>query len=99
MARKSAVPTEDIPAVTQLFTPHWIVRYLVENSLGRLWMQNRPNSRLIDHMPYYINDSGQGSVASGQNESYANQNKPRTTTSQPIFYLPLHFLWDACETI
>jgi len=54
MARKSAVPTEDIPAVTQLFTPHWIVRYLVENSLGRLWMLNHPQSRLIDHMPYYI---------------------------------------------
>jgi hypothetical protein len=34
MARKAAVPAEDIPAVTQLFTPHWIVRYLVENSLG-----------------------------------------------------------------
>lgn len=42
MARKTAVPTEDIPAVTQLFTPHWIVRYLVENSLGRLWLLNRP---------------------------------------------------------
>lgn len=54
MARKSAVPTEDIPAVTQLFTPHWIVRYLVENSLGRLWMLNRPESRLREHMPYYI---------------------------------------------
>ncbi len=54
MARKSAVPTEDIPAVTQLFTPHWIVRYLVENSLGRLWLLNRPQSRLRDHMPYYI---------------------------------------------
>ena len=54
MARKSAVLTEDIPAVTQLFTPHWIVRYLVENSLGRLWLLNRPNSRLRDHMPYYI---------------------------------------------
>lgn len=54
MGRKSAVPTEDIPAVTQLFTPHWIVRYLVENSLGRLWLLNRPNSRLRDHMPYYI---------------------------------------------
>jgi hypothetical protein len=77
MARKSAVPTEDIPAVTQLFTPHWIVRYLVENSLGRLWMQNRPNSRLIDHMPYYIEDSGQGSVPSGQNESHANQDLQR----------------------
>ena len=54
MARKSAVPTEDIPAVTQLFTPHWIVRYLVENSLGRLWLLNRPSSRLREHMPYYI---------------------------------------------
>jgi hypothetical protein len=54
MARKSAVPTEDIPAVTQLFTPHWIVRYLVENSLGRLWLLNRPGSGLRKHMPYYI---------------------------------------------
>lgn len=54
MARKSAVPTEDIPAVTQLFTPHWIVRYLVENSLGRLWLLNRPASRLREQMPYYI---------------------------------------------
>ena len=54
MARKKAVPTEDIPAVTQLFTPHWIVRYLVENSLGRLWLLNRPGSKLRDKMPYYI---------------------------------------------
>lgn len=54
MARKSAVPSEDIPAVTQLFTPHWIVRYLVENSLGRLWMLNHPESRLREQMPYYI---------------------------------------------
>lgn len=56
MARKSAVPTEDIPAVTQLFTPHWIVRYLVENSLGRLWLKSRPDSRLREHMPYYVED-------------------------------------------
>src|SRR5665647_77952 len=44
----------EIPAATQLFTPHWIVRYLVENSLGRLWMLNRPSSRLIKQMPYYV---------------------------------------------
>ncbi|MCB5294486.1 BREX-1 system adenine-specific DNA-methyltransferase PglX [Arthrobacter sp. SO3] len=44
----------EIPAATQLFTPHWIVRYLVENSLGRLWMLNRPMSRLVDQMDYYI---------------------------------------------
>jgi len=56
MARKKAVPTEDIPAVTQLFTPHWIVRYLVENSLGRLWLNSRPGSRLKEHMPYYVDD-------------------------------------------
>ncbi|KKH97280.1 type IIS restriction endonuclease [Methanosarcina sp. 1.H.T.1A.1] len=48
------ISKENIPAVTQLFTPHWIVRYLVENSLGRLWMLNRPDSTLADHMEYYI---------------------------------------------
>ena len=48
------IKKEDIPAATQLFTPHWIVRYLVENSLGRLWMLNRPNSRLFEQMEYYI---------------------------------------------
>ena len=45
---------DEIPAATQLFTPHWIVRYLVENSLGRLWMLNHPQSRLVDQMDYYI---------------------------------------------
>ncbi|MDI3484827.1 MAG: hypothetical protein PWQ50_47 [Methanolobus sp.] len=48
------ISKENIPAATQLFTPHWIVRYLVENSLGRLWMLNRPNSRLFERMEYYI---------------------------------------------
>ncbi|WP_235545356.1 BREX-1 system adenine-specific DNA-methyltransferase PglX, partial [Phycicoccus sp. Soil802] len=45
---------DEIPAATQLFTPHWIVRYLVENSLGRLWMLNRPDSGLVRQMDYYI---------------------------------------------
>jgi hypothetical protein len=45
---------DEIPAATQLFTPHWIARYLVENSLGRLWMLNRPSSGLVDQMDYYI---------------------------------------------
>ncbi len=48
------ITAENIPAATQLFTPHWIVRYLVENSLGRLWMLNRPGSRLKERMDYYI---------------------------------------------
>ena len=45
---------DEIPAATQLFTPHWIVRYLVENSVGRLWMLNHPESRLVGQMDYYI---------------------------------------------
>lgn len=48
------ITPENIPAATQLFTPHWIVRYLVENSLGRLWMLNHPDSRLAEQMDYYI---------------------------------------------
>ena len=43
-----------IAPATQLFTPAWIVRYLVENSLGRLWMLNRPSSLLVEEMPYFV---------------------------------------------
>jgi hypothetical protein len=45
---------DEIPSATQLFTPHWIVRYLVENSVGRLWMLNTPASGLVHQMDYYI---------------------------------------------
>ncbi|MGO7807321.1 BREX-1 system adenine-specific DNA-methyltransferase PglX [Rhizobium ruizarguesonis] len=48
------ITAENIPAATQLFTPHWIVRYLVENSLGRLWLLNRPGSKLAAQMDYFI---------------------------------------------
>ena len=48
------ITPENIPAATQLFTPHWIVRYLVENSLGRLWMLNHPVSKLVERMDYYV---------------------------------------------
>ncbi|MCC4307618.1 BREX-1 system adenine-specific DNA-methyltransferase PglX [Alcanivorax marinus] len=54
LKKNKKVTPENIPAATQLFTPHWIVRYLVENSLGRLWMLNRPDSGLIGQMDYYI---------------------------------------------
>lgn len=48
----------EIPAATQLFTPDWIVRYLVENSVGRLWMLNHPTSHLIEKMDYYVEPTG-----------------------------------------
>lgn len=50
--RKAAAA--DIAPATQLFTPEWIVRYIVENSLGRLWMLNNPGSSLRERMEYYI---------------------------------------------
>lgn len=49
----------DIAPATQLFTPDWIVKYLVENSLGRLWMLNNPGSSLADRMDYYIAPEGE----------------------------------------
>ena len=52
--KKQKISKENIPAVTQLFTPHWIVKYIVENSLGRLWMLNHPESTLASQMEYYI---------------------------------------------
>ena len=54
LKRNQKIAPENIPAATQLFTPHWIVRYLVDNSLGRLWLLNRPASKLAEQMAYYI---------------------------------------------
>lgn len=52
--RRSVVKKEEIPAATQLFTPDWIVKFVVDNSLGRLWLLNRPDSKLAEQMVYYI---------------------------------------------
>lgn len=51
---KETITKETLPAVTQLFTPDWIVRYMSENSIGRLWIQNYPNSSLKSQMKYYV---------------------------------------------
>jgi type II restriction/modification system DNA methylase subunit YeeA len=53
-AQKGKYTPRDIPAATQLFTPHWIVRYMVENSLGRVWLEAHPDSKLREQMPYYL---------------------------------------------
>ena len=53
------VPSEDIPAATQLFTPNWIVQYMVQNSLGSLWLATYPASPLNGQMAYYIEPAEQ----------------------------------------
>lgn len=53
------VKSEDIPAATQLFTPNWIVKYLVQNSVGRHWLQTYPDSPIKAEMEYYIEPAEQ----------------------------------------
>jgi len=55
----SVVKSEDIPAATQLFTPNWIVKYLVQNSVGRQWLMTYPDSGLKARMAYYIEPAEQ----------------------------------------
>jgi len=53
------ITKENIPAATQLFTPDWIVRYMVENSLGRLWVEGHPNEELKSGWKYYLEEAEQ----------------------------------------
>lgn len=53
------VTKERIPSATQLFTPDWIVRYMVENSLGRLWLEGHPNPTLRESWKYYLDEAKQ----------------------------------------
>ena len=58
-AKNGKITKEEIPAVTQLFTPDWIVRYMVENSLGRLWVEGHPGSVLKENWKYYLEEAEQ----------------------------------------
>ena len=56
---KMTITKDTLPAVTQLFTPEWIVKYMAENSVGRLWLESYPTSSLRDEMKYYVDDPKQ----------------------------------------
>ncbi|WP_434801414.1 BREX-1 system adenine-specific DNA-methyltransferase PglX [Vibrio parahaemolyticus] len=60
------VKSEDIPAATQLFTPNWIVKYLVQNSVGRQWLQTYPDSAIKTQMEYYIEPAEQSDEVNQQ---------------------------------
>lgn len=70
------VTKEKIPAATQLFTPDWIVRYMVENSLGRLWLEGHPNDTLKSTWKYYLDEAEQEPEVAAQlteiRKTYAN---------------------------
>ena len=58
-AKKAKITKEEVPAVTQLFTPDWIVRYMVENSLGRMWVEGHPDDELKSKWKYYLDEAKQ----------------------------------------
>lgn len=76
LKKNTKITSENIPAATQLFTPHWIVRYLVENSLGRLWMLNRPSSKLVEQMDYYIKPAPAADDSEQPETDFLRINKP-----------------------
>jgi hypothetical protein len=82
---KSKVEAEDIPAATQLFTPRWIVQYMVENSLGRLWLESHPESKLREKMPYFLEGGKLGDV--GRESSVINSVETVGETKEPLLEL------------
>lgn len=59
LKKNKKITKDKIPAATQLFTPDWIVRYMVENSLGRLWIEGHPNDDLKANWKYYLGEAKQ----------------------------------------
>lgn len=79
------ISKDKVPAATQLFTPHWIVRYMVENSLGRIWMESYPESSLKDQWQYYLDEAEQEETVKKQLEEirYKNVNPEEITFLDP----------------
>jgi hypothetical protein len=69
------ITKENIPAATQLFTPDWIVKYMVENSLGRLWLHGHPDDKLRYRWKYYIDEAGQEPGVQNQLDEIREQSK------------------------
>ena len=67
-SKKGKIRKEEVPAATQLFTPDWIVRYMVENSLGRLWTEGHPSDSLKENWKYYLEEAEQEASVQAQLE-------------------------------
>lgn len=59
LKKNKKITKENIPAATQLFTPKWIVKYMIENSLGRLWLESHPDEDLQSKWEYYLAEAEQ----------------------------------------
>jgi len=74
LKKNKKITKENTPAATQLFTPKWIVKYMVENSLGRLWLESHPNKELKAKWKYYLEEAEQDPEVQKQLEELKNPN-------------------------
>ncbi|MEB1807293.1 MAG: BREX-1 system adenine-specific DNA-methyltransferase PglX [Bacillaceae bacterium] len=72
LKKNEKITKENIPAATQLFTPKWIVQYMVENSLGRHWLENHPNDELKNNWSYFLDEVEQDESVQQQLEVFKN---------------------------
>jgi len=75
LKKNKKITKENIPAATQLFTPDWIVKYMVENSLGRLWLESHPNDELKAKWKYYLEEAKQEPEVMKQLQVIRDKNK------------------------
>jgi hypothetical protein len=78
LKKNQKITPANIPAATQLFTPNWIVKYMVENSLGKLWLLNHPTSALKESMKYYIEEKTD--EESDQTDTFLKVSSPQELT-------------------
>lgn len=85
LKKNKKIEKYDIPAATQLFTPKWIVQYMVENSLGQIWLESNPDSPIKESMRYYIEPAEQEEEVQKQLEEirYKNVNLEEITIIDP----------------
>ena len=75
LKKNKKITKENIPAATQLFTPDWIVKYMVENSLGRLWLEGHPNEELQKGWKYYLEEAKQEPEVEAELEKIREESK------------------------
>jgi len=74
LKKNKKITKENIPAATQLFTPKWIVKYMVENSLGRLWLESHPDEELQAQWKYYLEEAEQDTEVQKKLDELKNPN-------------------------
>lgn len=72
------ISKENVPAATQIFTPKWIVSYMVENSVGKLWLESHPDNKLQSQFKYYLESAEQEDDVKAKLEELKNKDlKPQ----------------------